>query len=311
MTSRSINHTAIIAKPNRKPIKYRKQWQSMLLSFPALLLYTLVFIYPMITVFRLSFFSWNGIPSSAMEFVGFKNFVSLFHDSKFMIAFKNVMIMMLSGFVLIMPISFFLATVVQSKMKGSHLLRTAYFIPQIICRTAIALMWYFILYPEGGPLSTLCNALGIYGIDTNFLGSMKYAFYAIVVINAWTYAGYNMLIFSAGLTSIPSVFYEAASIDGATNIQKLWYITLPQMKGSFQIFALNCIIGSITTFEMIFATTGGGPGNATEVFGTLLYKNAFTYNRYGYANAVGTLLIVTCLVVSLLLTKLFDRSKEE
>lgn len=296
--------------PLKKTKPGNTRLQGLLLSLPALLLYTAIFIYPMISVFQLSLFDWNGIPSSPMTYVGLKNFIRVFTDSKFKIAFSNILIMMASGFVLIMPVSFFLATIIQSQMRFRRFLKTAYFIPQIICRTAIALMWYFIMYPEGGPLSTLFKAMGLLNINTNFLGSMQYAFYAIVVINAWTYAGYNMLIFSAGLTAIPHSYYEAASIDGASGLQKLIYITLPQMKGSFQIFALNCIIGSITTFEMIFATTGGGPGNATEVFGTLLYKNAFTYNKYGYANAVGALLIVICLVISVVMIKVFDRSRE-
>lgn len=290
--------------------KQKQTLSGVLLSLPAFILYSLVLIYPMITVFRLSMYSWNGIPSSPLKFVGLKNFLSVFTDRSFTTALRNILIMTASGFLLILPLSFFMATVVQSKLKGKRILKTSYFVPQVICRTAIALMWYFILYPEGGPLSTMLSAIGLGNVDTNFLGSMKYAFYAIVVINAWTYAGYNMLIFSAGLTAIPNEINEAAAIDGATGFQLLRYITIPLLKSSFQIFTLNCVIGSITTFEMIYATTGGGPGGASEVFGTLMYKNAFTYNNYGYANAVGALLIVACLVVSTVLTKLFERNRD-
>lgn len=289
----------------------RRKIDSVLLSLPMFLLYSFIFIYPMISVFRLSFYKWNGIPSSPLQFVGWKNYIALFLDRRFFTALTNVGIFILSGFLLILPVSVFLATVIQSKIKGRRFLKTSYFIPQVISRTAIALMWYFLLYPEGGPVATLFHSLGLQDINVNFLGSKTYAIYAITVINAWTYAGFNMLIFSAGITGISPDIYEAATVDGVNGRQKMRYITLPLLKNSFQIFTLNCIIGSITTFEMVYVTTGGGPGNASEVFGTLLYKNAFTYNNYGYSNAMGSFLIVTSFLASVLLTGLFARSNKD
>lgn len=265
----------------------------------------------MVSVFRLSFYKWNGIPNSPLQYVGLKNYAALFQDAKFITALTNVGIFILSGFILILPVSLFLATVIQSKEKGKRFLKTSYFMPQVISRTAIALMWYFLLYPEGGPVATLLEAAGFKGVNVNFLGSKTYAIYAITVINAWTYAGFNMLIFSSGIAGIPGDIYEAAIMDGATPWQKMRYITFPMLKNSFQIFTLNCIIGSITTFEMVYVTTGGGPGSASEVFGTLLYKNAFTYNNYGYSNAMGSFLIVASFLASVLLTGLFAKSNKE
>lgn len=289
----------------------RKKLEAFLVSLPAFILYSFIFIYPMVTVFRLAFFKWNGIPSSPLQFVGWRNFIAVFHDRKFMIALRNVGIFILSGVFIILPVALYLATVIQSHLKGKRFLRTCYFMPQVISRTAIALMWYFLLYPEGGPLATLFSSIGLGHIDVNFLGSQKYAIYAITIINAWTYAGFNMLIFSAGLTSIPTEINEAAEVDGASGWKRFRYITIPMLKSSFQIFILNAVVGSITTFEMVYVTTGGGPGSASEVFGTLLYKNAFTYNNYGYSNAMGAFLIVASFLASILLTKMFEYSNRE
>ncbi len=289
----------------------RRKIESIALSLPAFLLYSFIFMYPMVSVFRLSFYKWNGIPNSPLQYVGLKNYAALFQDAKFITALTNVGIFILSGFILILPVSLFLATVIQSEGKGKRFLKTSYFMPQVISRTAIALMWYFLLYPEGGPVATLLEAVGFKGVNVNFLGSKTYAIYAITVINAWTYAGFNMLIFSSGIAGIPGDIYEAAIMDGATPWQKMRYITFPMLKNSFQIFTLNCIIGSITTFEMVYVTTGGGPGSASEVFGTLLYKNAFTYNNYGYSNAMGSFLIVASFLASVLLTGLFAKSNKE
>ncbi len=285
--------------------------ESILLSLPALLIYSFIFIYPLVSVFRLSLFKWNGIPSSPLQYVGLKNYIALFGDPRFLTALMNVGVFILSGIFLILPVSLFLATVIQSESKGNRFLKTSYFMPQVISRTAIALMWYFLLYPEGGPVATLFEAMGHGHINVNFLGSKTWAIYAITVINAWTYAGFNMLIFSAGITGIPKQVYEAATVDGANTRQKFQYITIPLLKSSFQIFILNCIIGSITTFEMVYVTTGGGPGNASEVFGTLLYKNAFTYNNYGYSNAMGVFLIITSFLASVCLTGLFSKANKD
>lgn len=289
----------------------RRKIESIALSLPAFLLYSFIFMYPMVSVFRLSFYKWNGIPNSPLQYVGLKNYAALFQDAKFITALTNVGIFILSGFLLILPVSLFLATVIQSEGKGKRFLKTSYFMPQVISRTAIALMWYFLLYPEGGPVATLLETAGFKGVNVNFLGSKIYAIYAITVINAWTYAGFNMLIFSSGIAGIPGDIYEAAIMDGATPWQKMRYITFPMLKSSFQIFTLNCIIGSITTFEMVYVTTGGGPGSASEVFGTLLYKNAFTYNNYGYSNAMGSFLIVASFLASVLLTGLFAKANKE
>jgi len=289
----------------------RRRMECVLLSLPAFLLYSCVFIYPMVSVFRLSFFKWNGIPNSPLQYIGLRNYTALFKDPKFFTALTNVGIFVLSGFILILPVSLFLASVIQSEGRGKRFLKTSYFMPQVISRTAIALMWYFLLYPEGGPVATLMESIGFHDINVNLLGSKTYAIYAITFINAWTYAGFNMLIFSAGLTGIPKDIYEAAVVDGVTPWQKFQYITFPMLKNSFQIFTLNCIIGSITTFEMVYVTTGGGPGNASEVFGTLLYKNAFTYNNYGYSNAMGSFLIVASFLASVLLTGLFAKANQD
>ena len=289
----------------------KRKWECILLSIPAFAIYSFIFIYPMISVFRLSFYKWNGIPNSPLEHVGFQNFINVFRDARFFIAAANVGIFILSGFLIILPVALFLATVTQKKKKMQRFLKVSYFMPQVISRTAIALMWYFLLYPEGGPVATLLQSIGLDQINVNFLGSKTYAIYTITIINAWTYAGFNMLIFSAGLTGIPNNLYEAAVVDGASSWQRFRYITIPLLRNSFQIFILNCIIGSITTFEMVYVTTGGGPGNASEVFGTLLYKNAFTYNNYGYSNAMGSFLIVSSFLASLLLNMLFDRLNKE
>ncbi|WP_242842124.1 carbohydrate ABC transporter permease [Ruminiclostridium cellobioparum] len=286
---------------------FRSKMESVLLSLPAFLIYSFIIIYPMVSVFYMSFFKWNGIPSSSMEFTGLRNYIAFFMDNRFYTALRNIGIFILSGFLLILPVAFFLATVIQSKLRGKRFLRTSYFFPQVISRTAIALMWYFLLYPEGGPVASLFHMIGLNTVDVNFLGSKIWAIYAITVINAWTYAGFNMLIFSAGLTSIPEEIYEAAVVDGVNPLQKLVYITVPMMKSSFQLFVINCVIGSITTFEMVYATTGGGPGSASEVFGTLLYKNAFTYNNYGYSNAIGSFLIIASFGATLILNFIFSK----
>lgn len=258
----------------------------------------------------MSFFKWNGIPNSPMQFIGIRNYIAFFKDIRFYTAVKNVVIFILSGYLLILPVSLFLAVVIHSKIHLNRFLRTSYFIPQVISRTAIALMWYFLLYPEGGPVALLIKLLGFTEVNINFLGSQTWTIYTITVINAWTYAGFNMLIFSAGLSSIPNELYEAAAIDGCGPFRKFSQVTLPMLRHSIQLFSLNAVIGSITTFEMVYATTGGGPGTASEVFGTLLYRTAFTYNNFGYSNAVGSFLILASLIAAIIMNMAFRKAEK-
>ena len=255
--------------------------EGVLLLLPALLLYGAVIVFPVCSTFYTSFFEWNGIKQQAYRFVGLENYRTFFHDYQTATAFKNVFMLAGTGVFLTIPIAFFLATVINQKFRGLRLFKTFYFMPVVINRIAISLMFTFILYPKMGPVTVLLREFGIRGV--NILGN---------------YA-------TAGLAAIPDEIYEAAQIDGVSSFQKLRYITIPMMKSTFKIVLVFVFTGAFKMFDLVMGLTSGGPGGATEVPNTLLYNNAFTYSRLGYADSIAVVVVLICLAFSFVVNLVF------
>ncbi len=252
----------------------------------------------------MSFYSWNGIKSVPMVFVGLSNYRRIFASSRFYDAFINSGWFMVGGFLVLMPLSFILAYIIVSKLKGRKLFKTAYFIPVILPITAVGLVWTYMLYPDGGVVNSIIRIFGYSGNIPNWLGDPKIAIFTVVLVNEWIYAGYNMLIFAAGMVAIPEELFEAARIDGAGGLKRIFFIMIPNMKESFKIFAVLCVTGCMRTFDLVFVMTGGGPAHATEVPATLLYNEAFKYQNFGGGNAIGVCILVVGVSLSLIINKI-------
>ncbi|MGL4992377.1 MAG: carbohydrate ABC transporter permease [Sarcina sp.] len=321
MTKQETNEevkSSTLQNNNREEMKRLKRKRKIkdnlayiLFILPAIGLYTFFYITPVIKSLYLSFVKWNGIPVVPKKFVGLDNFFMIFKDPAFYNAVKNVGVFILVSFFIIMPIAYLLALLVSSKyIKGKRFFKTVYFLPAILPSAATGLMWTLILYKSGGALNTMLLKLGASGFAQDWLGDPKYAIFTVALVNAWIFAGYNMLIFVAGLTNIPEELVEAAKIDGANGIKEQIYITLPLMKESFKIFSVLAIVGSFKVFDIIYIMTGGGPGGATDVPVTLLYDQAFKYNNFGYGSSIGMLILVAAVICTLILNNVF-KSKDE
>ncbi len=277
-----------------------------LLMFPALFLYGFFLLNPIIQSIYMSFFSWNGIKSVPMKFVGISNYQRIFASPRFWNAFMNSGWFMIGGFVVLMPLSFTLAMIIVSNLKGKKFFKAAYFMPVILPITAVGLIWTYMLYPDGGVVNSIIRFVGYRGSIPNWLGDPKIAIMTVVLVNEWIYAGFNMLIFAAGMVGIPDETFEAATIDGANGWQKICYIMIPLMKESFKVFSVLCVTGCMRTFDLVFVMTGGGPAHATEVPATLLYNEAFKYQNFGGGNAVGVFILVVGMMLSLMFNKFLN-----
>ncbi|MCI9001318.1 MAG: sugar ABC transporter permease [Oscillibacter sp.] len=278
--------------------------EGIFLLLPALGLYSFVILIPVCNMIYTSFFDWNGIKQQAYRFVGLQNYIDFFRDYQTETAFKNVFLLAGIGVFCTIPIAFFLATVINKKFFGLRFFKTFYFIPVVINRVAISLMFIFILYPRMGPFVALMRALGFGNI--NVLGNASTAMLGVCLIYMWCDAGFQMIVFSSGLAAIPDELYEAAKIDGVTPAQNLWYITIPMMKSTFKIVLVFVFTGAFKMFDLVMALTAGGPGGATEVPNTLLYNNAFTYNRVGYADSIAVVVLLICLTFAATVNRLFQ-----
>lgn len=270
---------------------------------PSLLIFMIFILYPVFNTIYLSFHSWKGIYGSNLLFVGFDNYIRVLKSEHFYKALLNSLYFLIGGFIILMPLSFLLALLITSKLKYTKLMKTSFFMPIMLSITAVALMWVYILNPTFGAVNTILRALGLNSLAKEWLSTPVLNVWSIVLVNEWTYAGYNMLIFASGLISIPKSIYESAEIDGCVGIKKLIYISIPLCKESFKIFSILCITGCLKVFDLVWAMTKGGPNRTSETPATLLYNEAFTFKSFGTSAAIGVILLILGIILSISLTK--------
>ncbi len=276
---------------------------------PALLLFFGLIVYPVCNTIFLSFHSWKGVYGAAKNFVGLDNYGKVLTSKSFWNAMLNSVYFMIGGFVILMPLAFGLALLITSKLKGTKLMKTAFFMPVMLSTTAVALMWVYILNPSYGAVNGLLRAVGLDALCREWLSTPTLNVWSVVLVNEWMYAGYNMLIFAAGLVAIPDSLYEAAEIDGCTKWKKVRHIAIPLSKESFKIFSVLCITGCLKAFDLIWAMTKGGPNHSSETPATLLYNEAFTFKSFGKSSAIGVVLLVMGVVLSLMLNRMFKKEE--
>lgn len=284
-----------------------KHWKGIILFLlPVLVLYGMFFLYPLVFVYLVSFMKWNGVTN--MVFVGLKNYITNFQDSIFLTALENNFIWALSlGFVQV-GLAALVALILARRPKGWKVLRTVYFLPNVISQVAIAMMWLAIYNADFGLLNAVLKLVGLGSLQNNWLGNTSTALPAII-FQTVIYIGYFMIIILAGTMSIPESFYEAAQMDGATVWQQERFITLPLVRGILVTAMTLAIAFGLRQFEATYLMTNGGPANATTVMGLQLYVDLGSLD-YGHANAIGGVLIIIGAVLISGIRRLFGEREQ-
>lgn len=189
-------------------------------------------------------------------------------------------------------------------------MKTAYFMPVILGTTTVALMWTYMLNPEWGAVAQLFKFFHLDGAVFDWLSTPTLNVWCVVLVNEWMYAGYNMLIFAAGLVAIPEELHEAAIIDGCNGWQKIRFVTLPLCKNSFKIFSILCVTGCLKVFDIVWAMTRGGPNNVSSTPAIMLYTQAFQYKLYGRSGAYSIILLVFGLILSVVMNRVFRQESD-
>lgn len=280
-----------------------------LFLLPALLIYIVFQIAPLLGALYFSLVDWNGIAGSKVNFVGLRNFAEVLVNPDFILALKNMLKMVVFSVIFHTPIALLLAVVLNTKCRGYRIFKVLFFVPTIFPLSAVGLMWYFVFMPTGA-LNSLLSMIGLEQLVTPWLVDAKTAMNSIIFVNVWAGIGYYMVIILAGLTTIPSDVYEAAVIDGANSVEKFFRITIPMLKPTISMCILMDIIGSVKVFDLVFAMTGGGPNGLTNLPTTLLYNEAFKYKHNGMGSAIGVIIFGICLVGTLMSNKLM-KNKED
>ena len=260
--------------------------------------YFLFIFLPVIFTFVLCVMKWDG-SSAPMEFVGLQNFVKLFHDSSFIISFKNTIYYAVFTVPLTMVAALLIAILLNSKIKGIVIYRTAFFFPYVASLVAVGAVWNMLFQPEFGPINEFLKWIGIAN-PPKWCASTDWAMSVIIIVSVWKYMGYYMIVYLAALQGISKELYEAASLDGATGWKKLRYITIPMLKPTTFCVVIMLTIQCFKVFDLIYIMTGGGPGRATQVMVNHIYDAAFTNFEFGYASASAIVLFVIVLVITLI-----------
>ena len=275
---------------------------------PALVIMLTFFVIPVIYVIVVSLLKWNGI--SAPTVVWFQNFEKLFHDKVFIRSVRNNIIWALvAGFIQV-PLAMLMAIILSRKPKGWKFFRTIYFFPQVISGIALATLWRAIYNADTGLLNGLLRAIGMGDAARDWLGTVETAFPAVLIY--WVfYIGYYMVIMMADITTIDTAYYEAATIDGASDFQQAIYITIPLIKKTSLLtcVTLASVLG-LRQFEQVYMLTNGGPANKTNTMVLYMYKKMQDAN-YGRASASAVILILVGIVFIVCIRVIFTGRNEE
>ncbi|HLV97966.1 MAG TPA: sugar ABC transporter permease [Ktedonobacterales bacterium] len=277
---------------------------------PALILFTVVVIYPVLSSFVYGFTDWNGV-SPDVHFIGLRNFTDLFADRNVRIAFVNTLTFTIVAAVFQNGIALGLALALDHLMGWLRGLATAlrilFLIPMLLSPLAIGYLGQYIFSPTFGALDTLLADAHLESWTRDWLGDPHLALGSVIAANLWQYVGYNMIIFLAGLQAVPRDLYESASLDGAGEVQQFWHVTWPMIAPATTISLILTLIGGFKVFDLIFAMTNGGPGYATESVVMRVYREGFQLNHFGYAAAISITLCLFIFVLSVALLSILRR----
>lgn len=260
---------------------------------PAVILFLLYIIIPVFMAFYYGFTNFTGIGKP--EFLGLRNYMTLFSDKIFYIALKNTGLVLAMSLLLIVPCSFGLSLLFARKMRGGKLVKAFCFSPNIISPILIGLIWVFILDPKIGLINAFLRYIGV-SVQPEWIGGKTLTPYCVGAIFLWQTLGYNATIFLAGIKMVPQELYEASEIDGAGKMQQLIYITFPMIRQTIIIVMLLVITGCFKIFEIVYQLTGGGPNHMSDLLVTYMYYSTFTSSRYGYGMSIAS---VTFLISAL------------
>ena len=287
----------------------RSSWIGLALVLPALVLYGIFVLYPIFDSFVVSFYKWIGV--GPMKFIGLKNYVDAFKDPVVGTSFLNNVQYTLGIIVFAVLPGLVLAVMLASGVPGRLTFQTVFFIPRLMSQVIVAILWNWMYNPIFGLVNKVLRGMGLGELAMGWLGDPHFALPALTVAGAWTYIGFCIVIFLAALQNTDPSLEEAATIDGANRVQVFFRILLPQLRPIVAMVVIYTVIDSFKVFDLVFILTSGGPGNATEIMATYIYKQAFSFNHFGYGSAITVLLTLFVLVVSIFYQRAQERGYAE
>lgn len=286
-------------KAARNALRRQETISGILFVSPMMIGLIVLTLLPILATFALSFADWNFVQGfKGIKWIGFDNFTRLFSEDSFRISFRNNMVFLLTV-PIYLAISMILAILINKHVYLKSYFKVAFFMPYISSVVAVAIVWQVLFHPSSGPVNQFLMSIGIHN-PPKWIADPNFALGSVMMISVWISIGFNMIVYMAGLQSIPRDLYEAAEIDGANAWVQLRRITIPMLSPTTFFLLITGIISSFKVFDLIAVLTGGGPMRSTSMLVWYLYDEAFVSLRVGYASSIAVVLFACVLVITAL-----------
>ncbi len=276
----------------------RRTWLGVIpFLLPALALYVVFVLFPIVQAVHFSLFKWNGL-TPLTNFIGLANYERALSDPAFLGAISHNALIVLLSIVIQIPFALGLALVLNRRFRGRAILRLVFFVPYVISEVITGIVWQLLLQPAG-PIDGAMTAVGLGDLYQPWLADPSTVLLALFVIISWKYFGFHMILLLTGLQGIPRELEEAAAVDGATRGQALRFITLPLLGPTIRVSVFLSMIGALQLFDVIWVTTGGGPVNASNTMATYMIDWGFKRYQLGYGSAIAVILFILAFILAL------------
>ncbi|GAA1909156.1 sugar ABC transporter permease [Streptomyces sodiiphilus] len=282
-----------------------------LFLLPALILYGLLVLAPVLMAMYFSLFKWNGLGGMPTDFVGLQNFTDLLGDDIFLGDLRRGAILIILSLVIQLPLSLGLALLLNQRIRGRAVYRLLFFAPYVLSEVITGVLFTMILAPDSGLLNWLLRSVGLESLERAWLADPDTVLMALFFVITWKFFGFHTILYLAGRQGIPRELGEAASIDGASPWQQFRYITLPLLGPTIRISAFLSVIGTIQLFDLVWILTRGGPVHASETLAVTMFDFGFQRYQIGYASAISVAMFFISLIFALLYLRFVMRRDTE
>jgi ABC-type sugar transport system permease subunit len=287
------------------PVRRRRNLAPYLWVLPAVLLYAVFKLVPMVAGLYLALLQWDGIEPA--KFVGLQNFRRMLEDEVILLALLNNAKYAVGTVIGKTVLALLLALLLNQALRGRAFFRTSLFMPVVMSFVVVGILWSWLYNAQFGLVNSLLRGLGLEFLILDWLGDPKVALWSLIVVDIWKWYGFHMVIFLAGLQTIPAELYEAARIDGASRLQQFWRITLPLLQPVMLVNVTLSLMGAFNVFDIPYVMTEGGPANSTMVMALHIYVRGFKFYRFGYAAAMSYVLFTLVTILAAIQMRLMSR----
>lgn len=265
---------------------------------PTIALLGIFFFYPLVNAFYYGFTKWNGVGQP--KFIGLDNLKAAIDDPDLLRSIINNAYVFLFSCIIALPGYFVLAMLISKVQRFASVYKIVYFVPVILSTAIIGIMWGVVLDPDIGIVNGFLRFIGLDQFAMYWLADPKTAMISVLIVNAWQWAGFNIILFLTGIYGIPKEINESSQLDGANSFQNTLHIVIPMIRPVIAVVFLLTVIGAMKTLDIVYVMTKGGPVGTTDVMATHMIEQAYSRQKYGYANMIAILIFLITLVFSLL-----------